>query len=196
MPLTPSKGSSIHNNSPNILHMHIFQSCIVQVSTLHTFIQSPTLPHSVIHFDKAYYAPLSPYTCEPFMSTIFSNHNYQNFIFACNLHHGYINKSLTKIMVNSGVSYHMNNALHLFISMQVYTGIIPYVTLGDDCTQCSIIGIKKVELFIDSGHKIRIHNMIYVPALSVSFFSIKQHMKYVGCSEHFKNNKCTIVSHT
>ena len=46
---------------------------------------------------------------------------------------------------------------------------------------------------IPSGHKIRLHNVLYVPTLDVSLFSTKQHMKFEGCYEHSQNNACTIA---
>ena len=87
----------------------------------------------------------------------------------------------------------MVNTRHLFYTLRSYTGPHPHVTLGDGATTCAIKGIGSVEFCTHLGHKIRLHNVLYVPNLNVSLFSIKQHMKYKGCYEHSSHNQCTIA---
>ena len=47
-----------------------------------------------------------------------------------------------------------------------------------------ISGIFTIEIIIASGDKIRLHNIIYIPTLNLSLFSIKRYMKYARCYEH------------
>ena len=46
---------------------------------------------------------------------------------------------------------------------------------------------------IKSGNQIRLHNIIYVPNLNVSLFSIRKNKKCVECYEHSENNICSIA---
>ena len=87
----------------------------------------------------------------------------------------------------------MCNNRHLFITFGKYNGDKQSVTLGDGSTHYPIKGIGTIEMIIPSGHKIRMHNILYVPSIDVSLFSTKQHMKHEGCYEHSQNNSCTIA---
>ena len=87
----------------------------------------------------------------------------------------------------------MVNARHLFYSMRPYQDPTLYVTLGDGSTQCPIAGIGNIEMVVPSGSMIRLHDAIFVPTLNVSLYSISQHMRFVGCSEHSSHNRCTIA---
>jgi len=132
-------------------------------------------------------------SANPDMSVNFSYNTYQNVIITRNLHHGDVLRSITNFILDSGTNGHMVNAKHLFISMHPYKGPIPYITLKDGSTRCPIKGIGTIEILTKSNHKIRLHNVIYIPVLNVSLFSGKQHMQSVGCSEHSNKNSCMIV---
>ena len=87
----------------------------------------------------------------------------------------------------------MCNFIELFINISPYAGPNPFVTLGDGKTKLPIKGIGTIEFETITGNKLRFHHVIYVPDLDVPLFSIKQHMRYVGCYEHSQNNTCYIA---
>ena len=66
------------------------------------------------------------------------------------------------------------------------------MTLEDGKSTTKMLGIGTIK-FTVGMYKIHLHNVLYVPSLDGSLFSIKQHMKYVGYFEHSENNTCTIT---
>ena len=94
---------------------------------------------------------------------------------------------------DSGANRHMCHDKVLFIKMCAYTGATQHVTLGDGKTTQPICGVGTIEFTTSLGHTIRLHNVVYVPGLNVSLYSIKQHMKYEGCYEHSEYNSCRLA---
>jgi len=68
--------------------------------------------------------------------------------------------------------------------MSTYQGATWYVTLGDGHTESPIDGIGTIEIEIETDKKLNFQNMIYIPQLNVSLYSINQYMKYIGCYKH------------
>ena len=103
------------------------------------------------------------------------------------------NQPLYRFVVDSGATQHMCCDRDFFTSMTHTAQNTPtYVKLGDGTTKCPIMGHGTVQLLLNQK-TIRLHNVLYVPDLEVSLFSIKTHMKIQGCYEHSENNVCTIA---
>ena len=47
-------------------------------------------------------------------------------------------------------------------------------------------------MVLPSSKKVRLHDVIYIPSLNVSLFSVKQHMRLFGCSAYSSRNTYTI----
>ena len=77
--------------------------------------------------------------------------------------------------------------------MQPHNGPTPYVTLGDDSTQCPIKNIGSVEIYLPSNQTIKPQNMIDSPSLIVPLYNKKRYMKIVGCYKYSFHNTCTIA---
>ena len=148
--------------------------------------RQPTTKHIVSHFEKAYHFTLPSMDTSP-ISNPFYEAISRNF---CNCSHV---QTKIKFVVDSSANRHMCNSRHLFITITPYTGKNKYVTLGDGTIKCQIQGIVTMDITLPNRSKLRFHNVIYVPTLNVSLFSIKQHMRYTGYSEHSQNNICTIA---
>ena len=66
-----------------------------------------------------------------------------------------------------------------------------FAVLGDDKTQLRIHGYGMMNYFVNG---LRIRKMgYYVPGLSTTLISIKQHMKYDGCFFHAENNEAVLA---
>ncbi len=97
-----------------------------------------------------------------------------------------------RFVVDSGANKHMCNAKSLFTTFQTVTSSSSYVKLGDGKHTCPIRGLGTIQYFVNNN-VIRLHDVLYVPDLDVSLYSIKQHMKIQGCYEHSENNICTLA---
>ena len=97
-----------------------------------------------------------------------------------------------RFIVDSGATEHMCNSKNLFISFTPTSDKQASVTLGDGSTKSPIEG-KGTIAYTTQGHLIHLHDVLYVPNLNVNLYSVKQHMKVQGCSEHSEANICTIA---
>ena len=75
----------------------------------------------------------------------------------------------------------MCNNKNLYLQMADYSGATNHVTLGDGHTKSPIKGVGHIYFVVPKGYTIHLHNVMYVPILNVSLFSVKQRMKFVGC---------------
>jgi len=102
------------------------------------------------------------------------------------------NQSIT-FVIDSGAYPHMCNTLAGFsqFSERLLPGMKD-VVLADGLTTAPIKGIGSMEFYIDKN-MYRLHNVIYVPQLSHSLFSIKEHCKWKGCYFHTENNIATLA---
>ena len=101
-------------------------------------------------------------------------------------------KNQFRFIVDSGATDHMCNSKELFTSLTAIDDDTNAVTLGDGTTTSPIKG-KGTIAYQVQHHIVHLHNVLYVPNLNVSLYSIKQHMKVQGCSEHSEANTCTIA---
>jgi len=102
-------------------------------------------------------------------------------------------KQQIQFVIDSGAYPHMCNTLACFsqFSERLLPGM-KNVVLADGVTTAPIKGIGSMEFWVDK-HMYRLHNVIYVPQLSHSLFSIKEHCKWKGCYFHAENNMATIA---
>jgi len=97
-------------------------------------------------------------------------------------------------VVDSGAYPHMCNTLAVFSQFQerLLPGQERGVVLADGVTTAPIKGSGSIEFKI-KDNMFRLNNVLYVPALSSSLFSIKQHCQYKGCYFHSENNIATLA---
>lgn len=98
----------------------------------------------------------------------------------------------TRFVIDSGANRHMCSVKALFLNMRPYKGRYPSVTLGDGSTECAIKGVGDIVIQI-MGHTILLSNVLFVPTLECSLFSIKMHMKFSGNYFHAQDNRCTLA---
>ena len=97
-----------------------------------------------------------------------------------------------KFIVDSGATDHMCNNKSLFINFTPINNPNSAVTLGDGNTTSPIKGKGTIAYEVQKNI-IHLHDVLYVPSLNVNLYSVKQHMKVQGCSEHSEANKCTLA---
>ena len=105
-----------------------------------------------------------------------------------------INNSTNKIIIDSGATHHMFNDLSYFTDIFEWKPTSKnqkYVHLADD-TKLKIEGIGHIDMTIE-GKRIRIPDVLYIPALHSSLFSVRQHIAYQGCAVLAFNNSVTIT---
>ena len=132
-----------------------------------------------------------------------TSHNYSscnNFI-SCrassptsNIHAYTATTSSHRFILDSGAFPHMCNQKSLFTNLYPWGKheSIQAVTLADGVTTSPILGIGNVSFYLDD-HNITLTNVLFVPALSDSLFSIKQHSMYQGNYFHVENNIATLA---
>ena len=114
--------------------------------------------------------------------------------------HNYVSSThptTSTFVVDSGATDHMCNNRKFFSALHMQTSINRFVRLGDGKQKIPIHGVGKIQYEVNNK-VIVLHNVLYVPDLDVSLYSVKQHMRYQGCYEHSENDICTIAypSHT
>ena len=103
------------------------------------------------------------------------------------------NLPVFRIVVDSGATEHMCCDRDLFTEMTEYlVNQNRRVKLGDGIHTCSILGKGTIQLKVNNKI-IKLHDVLYVPDLEVSLFSVKTHMRHQGCYEHSQNNTCTLA---
>ena len=103
------------------------------------------------------------------------------------------NESHTKLLIDSGATHTLITNKSLFTSLQQWSDPSAQVTLADGATQTPILGSGTISAFVHSGHRITLHNCLYVPSLSTSLLSTKDFSRTKGHSVHTKLAK-TIIS--
>ena len=103
-------------------------------------------------------------------------------------------KSLYRFVFDSGATDHMTPFPELFESINYYDQSLPsspVVIMGDETTQVPILGHGFINITIH-GKRLRVHSL-YIPGMgSTSLFSIRQHMRYLGCIFHAESNNSSV----
>jgi len=96
-------------------------------------------------------------------------------------------------VIDSGAYPHMCNDITCF---SVLSDNLPanmkHVTLADGSTKSNIKGIGTVAFKLGRNTHV-LQNVIYVPSLSTSLFSVKHHCSQQGCTFHVENNQATLA---
>eukprot|EP00957_Ditylum_brightwellii_P182324 13890087-Ditylum_brightwellii.AAC.1 len=84
-------------------------------------------------------------------------------------------------VLDSGSNDHMCNKKEYFTTLQ--QSPVDYFTLGDRKTRLPCKGVGTVQIQI-SKYVLRLINILFVPDLDCSLYSIKRHMRLPGYSQH------------
>jgi len=98
-----------------------------------------------------------------------------------------------KFVIDSGAFPHMCNAKHHF---STFSSKLPchmtHVTLADGVSKSKIEGIGSIAMAFGKNKHV-IHNVLYVPQLSTSLYSIKHHCMQQGCIFYVEGNSATLT---
>ena len=103
-------------------------------------------------------------------------------------------RTTTKIILDTGATQHMTGDMHIFLTLTIQL-MFPsnqVVVLVDGSTTLPICGVGAIRLKIGI-YILEIENMLYVPRLDDTIFSITEHIKYSNCSFIGNNNKYTLI---
>ena len=99
-----------------------------------------------------------------------------------------------RMIVDSGATRHMSGLEHIFSHIDLWDETDPItkvVTLGDGTTTLPIKGSGTVQIVMN-GHHVSLHDVLYVPALKDTLFSIKEHSTHRGCAFISENATATL----
>ena len=99
-------------------------------------------------------------------------------------------KDKLRLILDSGAFPHMSNCRYSFDSFHPWpaSAKVQHVLLADGTSKAPIQGIGSI-LFSINDFAVRLHNVLYVPTLSTSLFSIKEHAQYQQCSVRIQDNR-------
>lgn len=84
----------------------------------------------------------------------------------------------------------MCNQAHMFNSIKPIPSI-PFIYVADG-SKVPCKGIGTLDLLTDQNHHMRVQNVLYVPDLQSSLFSVLTHIQHEGC-ELLSENKTTDI---
>lgn len=98
-----------------------------------------------------------------------------------------------RVLLDSGASHHLVNSKSLFTNLTLWDNSTKEVTLADGKTTTPILGSGSITGTTTKGHKITIHDCLYVPTLSTSLISSKALSKLNGHYIHTANGRTSIA---
>ena len=103
-----------------------------------------------------------------------------------------------KFIVNSGPFPHMVNNLKLFTHMRKWpaNAATGHVLLANGNTKTKISGVGTVPFSLPNSTVLEIENVLYVPTLSSSIFSIRQQIAYDDCHMRSQGNTLQLIFST
>ena len=84
------------------------------------------------------------------------------------------NNMSTRMILDTGATKHMSGQLALFTNLTKVTD--SYVTLGDGTTKLQVLGKGTIKINIET-FVIELHNVLLVPDLEDTLFSITEHIQ-------------------
>ena len=93
------------------------------------------------------------------------------------------------MILDTGATKHMSGQLTLFTNLTEVTD--SYVTLGDGTTKLQVSGQGTIKINIET-FVIELHNVLLVPDLEDTLFSITEHIQSPNCSLRAEKNKYTL----
>ena len=98
-----------------------------------------------------------------------------------------------RFIIDSGAFPHMCNSPQLFTKINPWTSKKnPHVTLADGTTTSKIEGMGTIQFSINHN-TVTLHNVLLVPTLSHSLFSVKQHCHSPGNYFHSESGTATLA---
>ena len=99
-----------------------------------------------------------------------------------------------KIILDTGATRHMIGNIKLFntLHLQLDNNLINIVHLADGNTTLPIHGVGNITINIGI-HKITLKNVLYVPQLKDTLFSVTEHIKTKDCSFMGTNNQYILI---
>ena len=99
------------------------------------------------------------------------------------------NTRSTRMILDTGATKHMSGQLTLFTNLTKVTD--SYVTLGDGTTKLQVSGKGTIKINIET-FVIELHNVLLVPDLEDTLFSITEHIQSPNYSLTADKNKYTL----
>eukprot|EP00558_Chaetoceros_sp_UNC1202_P009040 CAMPEP_0197232302 /NCGR_PEP_ID=MMETSP1429-20130617/152_1 /TAXON_ID=49237 /ORGANISM="Chaetoceros sp., Strain UNC1202" /LENGTH=1842 /DNA_ID=CAMNT_0042690279 /DNA_START=1 /DNA_END=5529 /DNA_ORIENTATION=- len=94
--------------------------------------------------------------------------------------------AMSTMIIDSGATMHMTGLKHIFTNIFQWDDPLHRqrtVILGDGTTTLNIAGVGTIDIEI-GGKRVHLDNVLYVPSLKDTLFSIKEHTKHKGCGFH------------
>ena len=96
------------------------------------------------------------------------------------------------MVLHSGASRHMSGILSLFTTISYFNDNSPRnVILGDGTSTLPMLGFGSIDITINN-YRIILDNVLYIPKLNDTLFSIKEHVRFPQCSFYCVDNKATL----
>lgn len=93
------------------------------------------------------------------------------------------------MILDTDATKHMSVLLNLFTSLAKVKDW--YVTLGDGMTKLPVMGKGTIKIYIEL-HVVELQNVLFVPTLEDTLFSITEHIQILNCSLTTEKNKYTL----
>ena len=97
--------------------------------------------------------------------------------------------TITKMILDTDATQHITDGIHMFLAliMQSMSPSNQVIMLADGVTTLPVCGMDNIWLKIGI-YIVEIKNVLYVPRLDDTLFSITEHIKYCNCSFIGNNN--------
>ena len=111
---------------------------------------------------------------------------------SCKLSQTKLPLSANLMVLDSGASRHVSGILSLFTIISYFNDNSPrIVILGDGTSTLPILGFGSIDVTINN-YRIILDNVLYIPKLNDTVFSIKEHVRFSQCSFYCAHNKATL----
>ena len=101
-------------------------------------------------------------------------------------------QTIEKMVLDSSATDNMSGNKSYFVTLILFPDKTRVVLLGDGSTKIPVHVIGTIDIIINEKYRIKLHNVLYVPDLADTLFSVKSHMKYLHCSFLAANNNITL----
>ena len=99
-------------------------------------------------------------------------------------------RSFIKIILDTGTNTNITGNKNIFPKITHVAN--KSVILGDGSAKFSVLGIGVIYISI-GNYYIQLHDVLYVPQLQDTLFSITEHIKYELCKVDASNNKYNLI---
>ena len=96
------------------------------------------------------------------------------------------------MILDSGASRHMSGILSLFTTLSYFNDDSPRnVILGNGTATLPMLGFGSIDIPINN-YRIILYNVLYIPKLNDTLFSIKEHVRFPQCFFYCAVNKAIL----